>query len=363
VDVNVHPAKAEVRFRDTSMVHSAVLRSLREALARADLTPKAMELRPMSGMGGAIGEALPGSGLRLEFGGASRVEKGGRAASAVGQGTPEAGHEGSGSGDGEALRRFVEKLRSPSAVQYQVMKDALAVPTPRAAPTPTPSTAPVNGDGEVIETKDAGSLEGDRGAAGSVPRRVLQVHESYLVTQDEQGVVIVDQHALHERVMFEYLAGRVLRDGGVLESQRLLTPEVVQAAPAQVELLRGLEGLLKRLGIEAEPLGLASVAVHAFPTFLFERGVGAQEFMGELLAKAEAESLGSGNAAEEALRDVLDMMACKAAVKAGDRLSEGELGELLVLRERVERSSACPHGRPTSIRLTLRELEKLFGRS
>ena len=115
-------------------------------------------------------------------------------------------------------------------------------------------------------------------------------------------------------------------------------------------------------------MGDGEVGVQAFPSFLLERGVEVGEFVEELLRKAEAGELDGagvqvGASAEHALRDVLDMMACKAAVKAGDHLTPMELAELVKLREDVERSSNCPHGRPTSIRLTLRELERLFGRA
>jgi DNA mismatch repair protein MutL len=188
--------------------------------------------------------------------------------------------------------------------------------------------------------------------------RVLQVHKSYLVTEDEQGVVIVDQHALHERVMFEQLLERIRE--APLESQRLLTPAVAPAAPAQIDLLPVLGPLLARIGVEAEAIGPTSVAVHAFPTFLFDKGVEPGEFIAELLERAEAEGFAPGS--EQTLHEVLDMMACKAAIKAGDRMSEQELGELMQLRDQIERASNCPHGRPTTIRLTIRELEKLFRR-
>jgi len=196
--------------------------------------------------------------------------------------------------------------------------------------------------------------------------RVLQVHKSYLVTQDDQGVVIIDQHALHERVMFEYLLARVMNPAsGRLESQRLLAPVTVPATAAQVERLPTLSPLLDRLGVSAEAMGPRTVGVHAFPTFLFDRGVDPVEFMTDLLEKAEdaafTDELVRGG--EAAMRDVLDMMSCKAAVKAGDALSETELGELARLRYEVERSSSCPHGRPTSVRLTIKDLEKLFGRA
>jgi len=189
--------------------------------------------------------------------------------------------------------------------------------------------------------------------------RLLQVHNSFVVTQDEHGVVIVDQHALHERAMFEHLMARVL--AGPLESQRLLTPSIVPCSPSQLARLDDLRPLLTRIGIEADPMGPKSLGVYAFATFLFERGVDPVEFMADLLDRSESDDFAPGS--EQALRDVLDMMACKAAVKAGDRLSEGELGALLDLRDSVERSSNCPHGRPTSVRLTIKELERMFGRT
>ncbi|MBX3361151.1 MAG: hypothetical protein KF705_06895 [Phycisphaeraceae bacterium] len=116
-----------------------------------------------------------------------------------------------------------------------------------------------------------------------------------------------------------------------------------------------------RVGIRAEPLGPRSLGIHAFPTFLFERGVDPVPFMEEILAAAEKDGLAP--AEEQALHEVLDMMACKAAVKAGDKMSGDELQALLDLREDVERSSNCPHGRPTTVRITIRDLERLFGRS
>jgi DNA mismatch repair protein MutL len=111
------------------------------------------------------------------------------------------------------------------------------------------------------------------------------------------------------------------------------------------------------------------VAVQAFTTFLFDRKVEAGPFVEELLEVAEANGWGEGERAsegarlEEALHEVLDLMACKAAVKAGDGMSQGELDELLAMKDRYERASNCPHGRPTSIRLSIRELERQFGRS
>jgi DNA mismatch repair protein MutL len=329
VDVNVHPAKLEVRFRDQSMVHSAVLRAVRDALRSADLTPGATSRVPTLGAGGSAA-ILPGGGSGSETG------------------------VGSGGGSGGP---FVEYFRREGPADAQARLDYHAM---RAA---IEGSEGADGEGDARVVRPV-SIPGAAARAADHPgvrevERVLQVHRSYLVTQDERGLVIVDQHALHERVMFETLLARLDR-AGRLESQALLTPAVVDAAPAQIDRLGELSGLLERLGIEASPLSPRSVGVRAFPTLLFARGVDPVAFVAELLERAESSAFAPGS--EEALHEVLDMMACKAAVKAGDRLSEGEMIELMEARERVERSGSCPHGRATTVRVTIAELEKLFDR-
>lgn len=117
------------------------------------------------------------------------------------------------------------------------------------------------------------------------PIDILQVHQSYVVTQDEHGIVIVDQHALHERVMFEQLTQRITK--GNLESQRLLMPATIDASQSRLDQLTALQPLLTRLGIEAEQLGPQTIAIHAFPSFLFEKKVEPDPFIEELLDAAE----------------------------------------------------------------------------
>ncbi len=323
VDVNVHPAKAEVRFRDSSMVHGSILRTIREALRAADLTPSVM---------GGVGRGF-GSGMGQHGGGI----------------LPPGGGESAAT---ESAGSFADYLRETGGAGG-VPQGRISYEGAGGAGAGAGAAAGPEGGHPAAET---------RPTHGFVPRpapRILQVHKSFLVTEDEHGMVIVDQHALHERVMFEQLLGRIAQ--GNLESQRLLMPATIEAGTAQLEALTDLAPLLTRLGIAAEPMGPTTIAVQSFPTFLFERGVEPGPFLTELLEKAEAETFAPES--EAALHEVLDMMACKAAVKAGDRLSEEELKELLTLRDSVERSSNCPHGRPTSIRLTINELERRFGRS
>lgn len=316
VDVNVHPAKTEVRFRDQSMVHQVVLRSVRDALRAADLTP-------------TVAQALGGPRVPTPE------------PREVLPPTPQTAPQG--------LSGFLDHFRRQAPATPEPGMDFGPAVTKPPPATPSSDPAPA-----AAAPSAALPIAAPRPAA-----RVLQVHNSYLVTQDEQGVVIVDQHALHERVMFEALLERVR--SAPLETQRMLVPVVVPVSASQAERLESLRPLLARIGAEVEAMGPAQVGVQAFPTFLFDRGVDPGEFVSDLLERAEAEGFDPGS--EQAMHEVLDMMACKAAVKAGDRMSDLELSELVRLREAVERSSNCPHGRPTSVRLTIRELEKLFKRS
>jgi DNA mismatch repair protein MutL len=184
----------------------------------------------------------------------------------------------------------------------------------------------------------------------------MQLHNSYLVTESDDGLIIIDQHALHERIMYEELLARMQR--GPLESQHLLIPEVVKASSRQIAILEQIQPLLKKLGIEVAAFGPDSVAVSAFPSFLEKLEPGT--FVTELLERGEQELLDLHE--EELLHELLDMMACKAAVKAGDPLTREEIEALLARREVLDRSSNCPHGRPTTLRLTLNDLEKQFKR-
>lgn len=342
VDVNVHPTKAEVRFRDSSLVHSVVYHAVTRALRAADLTPTYFSL----------GGNASTSTVSQQTGVLPTAPIGPVAEPRM---PPSPQHV-------EAFVGFLQRFE-PGTVQPSLHGQA------NAAPSIPVDVAPV-GDSPAGDRESAAATADT--ALPEVRRadRILQVHNSYVVTQDEQGVVIVDQHALHERVMFEALLARVGK--GNLESQQLLTPEIVDATADQLGRLDDLKPLLARVGIEAEPAGPRSIAVRAFPSFLFSRGVEPGPFIADLLSLTDDNEEASrdtrlkagdtGPRDERLLRDVLDMMACKAAIKAGDAMSDLELNELMRLREAVERSSNCPHGRPTTVRLTIRELDKLFGR-
>ena len=188
--------------------------------------------------------------------------------------------------------------------------------------------------------------------------QVLQVHKCFLVTQDERGLLIIDQHALHERVMFEELKERMAK--GNLESQKLLIPESFPADSDWLDAIETHGALFTKLGIDIAPSGPASISVYALPTLLVSRNVDGTEFICDLLDKLGNNHFPSTE--EEALSEILDMMSCRAAIKAGDHLTQQELKDLLRKRKEIERGSNCPHGRPTTMVLSIEELEQHFGR-
>ncbi|MBI1302304.1 MAG: DNA mismatch repair endonuclease MutL [Phycisphaera sp.] len=301
VDVNVHPAKSEVRFRSQSAVHSAVRKALERTLRAANLVPSFVPdaLRA---------PAEPYTGPRAPL---------------FGSGLPRTAGAGASSDFSDFAALAAATLSAPTIVE----------PSAGAAPAAEPVLA------------------------AEFP--YIQLLNGFVVTEDADGIVIVDQHALHERAMFAAFLARL--EQGPLESQRLLVPIVVEKSAREVEILGEIAPLLARLGVEARPFGPRSIAVEAVPTLLHSRNADAADFVGDLLDKAVEH--GSLVSLEAALHEVVDMMACKAAVKAGDSLTPTEIRGLLAMRESIERSTACPHGRPTSIRIARGELERRFGRS
>jgi len=317
VDVNVHPTKIEVRFRDSGRIHGLVHSAIREHLLGSDLTPTAIPMR---------------SDARDE---APRLEM------------------------REKLAEFFRQL-PPTAVAPIAPAPPAQPGLPAFAPTPQPqviSPAPLVARPSIEppalrEPPPAAPVQ-----STLPPSPAIQLHNSYLVVQSDDGMLIIDQHALHERIVYEDLLARLNR--GTLESQRRLLPEVVDVSSTQASLLEQIQPLLAKLGIEVNEFGPGQVAVHSFPSFLEKLEPGA--FVRELLERGEQELLDMHE--EELLHEVLDMMACKAAVKAGDPLTPPEIEALLARRELVDRSSNCPHGRPTTLRLSLRDLEKQFKRT
>jgi DNA mismatch repair protein MutL len=184
----------------------------------------------------------------------------------------------------------------------------------------------------------------------------MQIHDAYLVVETDEGLTVVDQHALHERILYEQLRARVL--AGTVESQRLLLPQPVELPPAEAALVCDQAPLLARLGVRVEAFGAGTVLVTAYPALL------ARSDPGQLLrdiAERLAE-FGRAPTHRELVDELLNMLACKGAIKAGQRLTPDEIESLLARRHLIDDAHHCPHGRPTALVLSRAELDRQFGR-
>lgn len=341
VDVNVHPTKIEVRWQDSNLIHSQVLAALREKFLRSDLTPSLRVRDPEEPVAGGAGhratrpdgdDAWPAwtdpSDRRVEGVGRTGADRYRSAEGVAGGGMPSRRSTddaefrgGAAGGQGHGAAELWRSLHDASD-----RWPARAGDNEPSPPPPPPRT------------------------------RALQVHNAYLVAETDEGILIIDQHALHERVMYDRLRRRLAE--GVLDSQRLLLPETVRVTPEQMEVMEVHAELLTRLGLEITPFGRDSIAVNAVPAVLRDSEVTA--FVRDVLDKLA--DRGNQPTPEVFLEDMLSMMACKAAVKFGDPLTPEEVEALVAQREAVEKSTSCPHGRPTALRFTLADLERQFKR-
>jgi DNA mismatch repair protein MutL len=303
VDVNVHPAKAEVRFRDQGLVRGLIVASLRHALAaaghRASTTVAA----------GALGALRPAT-----------------------------------------MAPQLPRWRPPSAALPRGFADmALAY------------QAPLAGQGVLDGVDTLSAPSADAAVQEPVEQHVLgaaraQIHETYIVAQTADGIVIVDQHAAHERLVYERMKHEL--DAGGIARQTLLIPEVVELDESAAARVAGRAAELAELGLVLEPFGPGAVVVREVPALLGDADVKGlvRDLADELAEHGEALAL------KERLGEVCGTMACHGSVRAGRRLTQPEMDALLRQMEATPHSGQCNHGRPTYVELKLADIERLFGR-
>lgn len=329
VDVNVHPCKLEVRFQDGGKLYSQLLGTIRNRFLTTDLTARQAISQPPETNLPPTRSPYTQDDLPLQ-----------------------------------STQRTTDWTAAPATPQFDRSHsgDKFSEPFPSQSPK-QPVDIPNDGQQwhEQVHS-DFGSEGGlisspiDQGAVSDQNNRALQIHNRYLVTQSDEGIVVIDQHALHERIIYEQLRQKVL--DGKLESQRLLVPEPLNLAPAECSAVIEAKEELSTIGIEIEPFGGDTVLVQAYPAML------ANHNPGEMLRNVIEVLLSADRKVEQ--RDVVDellhMISCKAAVKAGDKLSPEEITALLEHRELCQDSHHCPHGRPTSLVFSREELDKRFKR-
>jgi len=329
VDVNVHPAKTEVRFREPGVVRGLIVSACQHALAAAGHRASS-----------TVAEAALG-----------RFQIGGQPVGGRGAGSGRSGH-----GPGAAAPGFAE---SPGhAWDAGPASDAAATPAGDPdAPLPGLDAAPA----ARAETPAPEAEAGASAVAGSTAHPLgaarAQLHETYIVAQSAEGLVLVDQHAAHERLVYERMKAQ-LAEGGV-RTQMLLIPEVVELDAAAAARLAARATEFAEVGLCLEPFGGGTVVVREVPALLGETDV--QGLVRDLAD--ELAELDQALALRDRLAHICATLACHGSIRAGRRLTLAEMNALLRQMEATPHSGQCNHGRPTYIHLGLKDIEKLFGRT
>ena len=294
IDVNVHPTKVEVKFRKSGDIHSRVVSAMRKTLRQAKLTPQV-----------------------------NLSEK-----------APQDADERT-----ESIRNAISDFFANGS------QDSGRAPAPR---------------GEFKGVSGVSNERPERAEGGHRPPEVhygntMQMLDCYIVEEVEDGIRLTDQHALHERILYNKMKSSI--EEGPLNSQTLLVPDLVELSKPEFYTIMDLQDDLARFGMQIESFGDNTVIVRSFPQIL--GSFDGQRFFRELIDELDESS--NTRKVDVRLDKLLKIMACRGAVKAGDRLSPKQIQEILAMRQKG-RTDTCPHGRPTSIILSRHELDKQFGR-
>jgi DNA mismatch repair protein MutL len=339
VDVNVHPTKIEVRFRDSRQVHQAVRHAIDQALATprsqalADVAAPELRLKPSP-----ASQALPESASWRQ--------------SHIGLNTGLTARD-----DGE--RHEPPRFERPRVDSQQAMADLKALWTPQAT-NAQPDTLPAR---ESAPDWTANPAVADSDAKEASPaiwplgRAISQLHGVYILAENAQGLVVVDMHAAHERIVYEKLKRQLSNgEGQRIASQPLLIPATFAATPSEVATAESCADALSQLGMEISPLSAKTLAVRAVPTSLAQGD--AVELARSVLAELAQHD--ASTVVQRAQNEILATMACHGAVRANRQLTLTEMNALLRQMEETERSDQCNHGRPTWRQMTMRDLDALF---
>ena len=332
VDVNVHPAKSEVRFRDGGLARGLIVSGLRHALAeaghRASTTVAGATL-------GAMRPERPGGAPVYQMQRPSAKARGAAyqaQAPGFAEMAPGSAHTTPGFAETAAVYARVEALDDPGSEES-------AFPQAGSVSDNAPNDPPA-----VQETFPLGAARG-------------QLHENYIIAQTADGIVIVDQHAAHERLVYEKLKTQMAAHG--VAAQALLIPEIVDLSEEDAAQLLAVADDLRRLGLSLEPFGGGAVAVRETPAIL--GAVNAEALVRDILD--ELTDLERSSSLQDRIEAILSRVACHGSIRSGRRMRGEEMNALLREMETTPHSGQCNHGRPTYVELKLSDIERLFGRT
>src|SRR5712692_1499331 len=352
VDVNVHPSKTEVRFRQQTVMHDFVRDTVRAALMKARPVPQfTREIRAHATASAGL---TPGAEWEPSSGAAGDVSKAPLLATDARNGAPYAPY-GPATGGGFALQAPVAPAMS-ARFQFEggiAVEGNAAIPVARGLEsTPIGPAIPDNGCAPALDVRD----EEPTLASLTTLRPLGQIRNSFILAVNEDGLWIIDQHVAHERVLFE----RVLKQRAVrrVESQRLLMPIVLELSPAQQAVFAEISDELQHNGFEAEPFGARSVAVKVAPAGVDASAI--EHMLHDLLDQfsREEQSLNL----EKIRSSIAASIACHAAIKVNTPLEQNKMEWLLAELAKTEHPMSCPHGRPVVLRYSLKDIQKAFKR-
>ncbi len=307
VDVNVHPAKSEVRFRDPGVARGLIVSALRHALAEAGHRASSTVANATLGaMRPEAPQPVPARVYQMDR-------------------------------PSQAARQAAYRAQSPGFAE-------LARDYSGSIVEPTPVVAPVTAEEPAPQDLPLGAARG-------------QVHENYIIAQTADGMVIVDQHAAHERLVYEKLKTQMAENG--VAAQALLIPEIVELSEGDCARLMAVADDLSRLGLTLEPFGGGAIAVRETPAILGE--VDARAMILDILD--ELADQGDSQMVQARIEAILSRVACHGSIRSGRRMRAEEMNALLREMEATPHSGQCNHGRPTYVELKLSDIERLFGRS